>query len=43
MTKDEAYYKCPHCKGKVRLVLDENGRLRLLKHEEAGSGNPGNL
>ena len=25
------YYKCPHGKGKVMIVLKENGRLVLLR------------
>ena len=34
MKKDEAYYSCPHCRGKVKIVLEENGTLKLLKHVE---------
>lgn len=34
MKKNEAYYKCPHCKGPLKVVLDEDGTLRLLEHKE---------
>lgn len=34
---DEAYYHCPHCKGKVKIVLRLGGRLFLVKHEETES------
>ncbi len=30
----EAYYSCPYCRGKIRIVLTENGHLKILKHEE---------
>ena len=32
--RSEAYYKCPLCRGKIRIVMTENGRLLILKHEE---------
>ena len=31
----EAYYHCPICKGKVKIVLKLGGRLFLVKHEQA--------
>jgi len=36
---NEAYYKCPHCKGKVMIVLRENGLLVLLRHIEEAKDN----
>ena len=29
----EAYYSCPHCRGKIRIVLETNGLLKILKRE----------
>lgn len=33
----EAYYRCPLCKGKVKIVLTPDGRLMVLEHEEVVS------
>ena len=30
---NEAYYKCPHCMGKVMIVLKENGRAWTEKDD----------
>lgn len=34
---NEAYYKCPQGKGKVMIVLKENGHLASLRHTHAGT------
>jgi hypothetical protein len=33
MKENEVYYKCPHCRGRVKIVLEKNGMLKLFKHE----------
>jgi len=35
MDDNEAYYFCPYCKGKLKIVLKLGGKVFLLKHVEA--------
>lgn len=34
----EAYYRCPLCKGKIKVVLTADGRLLVLEHVEEAEG-----
>jgi len=34
----EAYYRCPLCKGKIKVRLTTDGRLLILEHVEKGEG-----
>jgi hypothetical protein len=34
----EAYYRCPLCKGKIKVVLTPDGRLMILEHVEEVEG-----
>jgi len=31
---NESYYKCPYCKGKIKIVLTSKGVLMIEEHEE---------